>query len=80
MKSPLKEVYELNHFLFSLCPCVLIKLSSVLLVLLVIMYQLLCWKYYYKGKIKSPALGIFCFSNDLKFVPGKCRIKQELRF
>ena len=50
MKSLLKEVYELNHFLFSLCPCVLIKLSSVLLVLLVIMYQLLCWKYYYKGK------------------------------
>ena len=22
MKSPLKEVHELNHFLFSLCPCV----------------------------------------------------------
>ena len=76
MKSPLKEVYELNHFLFSLCPWVLIKFSSVLLVLLV----LLCWKYYYKGKIKSPALGIFCFGNDLKFIPGKCRIKQELRF
>ena len=25
MKSLLKEVYELNHFLFSLCPCVLKK-------------------------------------------------------
>ena len=58
MKSPLKEVYELNHFLFSLCPCVLIKLSSVLLVLLVIVYQLLCWKYYYKGKT-SPQLWEF---------------------
>ena len=58
MKSPLKEVYELNHFLFSLCPCVLIKLSSVLLVLLVIMYQRLCWKYYYEGKT-SPQLWEF---------------------
>ena len=56
MKSPLKEVYELNHFLFSLCPCVLIKLSSVLLVT---MYQLVCWKYYYKGKIKSPVWEFF---------------------